>query len=164
MGSITKTVNFATCVRQSFNFQKITGAWKLKPKQKFQIPSFYFKEQSSRRRKIICLGPQNWQNVCFLLGQRKHILIIFVMCFSLFFKLLENQRSPGAGSKNVKFLFYLILGYQSTFSEILRQVKNQHLKVIFWNWGPVTIWHNMRSVQFFTLKKHSTVHWPTVHH
>ena len=31
----------------------------------------------------------------------------------------------------------------------LRQVIKKHFKLKFWNWVPVTIWHNMTSAQFF---------------
>ena len=42
------------------------------------------------------------------------------------------------------------VGLQSIFSEALRQVKNQGFKVIFWNWGPTTIWHDIEYVAFFS--------------
>ena len=31
--------------------------------------------------------------------------------------------------------------------------KKQHFKVNFWKWGPITIWHNIKCVQFFLLQK-----------
>ena len=39
---------------------------------------------------------------------------------------------------------------QSKISAALRQDKKQHFKVRFWNWGPISIWYNMSSVQFFS--------------
>ena len=30
---------------------------------------------------------------------------------------------------------------KNKFCEALRQVKNQHFKVKFWDWDPITIWH-----------------------
>ena len=41
-----------------------------------------------------------------------------------------------------------ILGLQSAFSEALRQVKKQYENVIFWNWGPKTMLHNLLSARF----------------
>ena len=64
---------------QSFHSQKITGTLKIVYFfENFQTPSFYFKEQSAKRKfEIIYIyiifkivGPQSWQ-ICFRLGQRK---------------------------------------------------------------------------------------------
>ena len=38
------------------------------------------------------------------------------------------------------------------FSKALSHKRRQPLKVIFWNWGPTTIWHNLASAQFFSSK------------
>ena len=47
--------------------------------------------------------------------------------------------------------------FRVKLSEALRQVKKQHFKVKFWNWGPSTIWPIMTCFQFFPLKNHSTL-------
>ena len=52
----------------------------------------------------------------------------------------------------------LILGLQAKFAKALRPKSRQLYKVIFWNWGPTTIWPNLTSVQFFPQKSlHPTV-------
>ena len=47
--------------------------------------------------------------------------------------------------KNISFNSFLAL------TKI--KLKLATFKVTFWIWGPVTIWHNMTSVQFFSAKK-----------
>ena len=46
-------------------------------------------------------------------------------------------------------LFFLICGHQ-------QKVKKQHFKVNFWNWGPITIFHNMTCVYILKSQKHFT--------
>ena len=54
-----------------------------------------------------------------------------------------------AQAPKTKKIVLPILGEQSKYSEALRQVKikKQHFKMKLWSWGPLTIWHNMASVQ-----------------
>ena len=51
---------------------------------------------------------------------------------------------PIAGLKNV--IFYDNQHFHRPFG----RVKMQPLKVIFWNWDPTTIWHNIECVAFFS--------------
>ena len=45
-----------------------------------------------------------------------------------------------------------ILGLWSNFLRPMHQLKKQHFKVKFWNWGPITIWYNKTCVNFFVQK------------
>ena len=69
-------------------------------------------------------------------------------------------------TKALKNVIGAILGYrsQSKFYAALRQVKKQHFKVKFWNWGPLTIWPYLTSARFknnstqlHTLQKHKNL-------
>ena len=81
---------------------------------------------------------------------------IFFFKFSAF--LVKKKKSKktfasGTGSKNVlKIFVYVHFKVTVKFSESLRQAKKQHFTMKFWNWGLITIWHNMKCVQFFSSK------------
>ena len=51
----------------------------------------------------------------------------------------------GPGQRMQTFL--LILELQDTFSEALRQVKTQQIKVKFWICGPIKVYYNMTCAQ-----------------
>ena len=55
-----------------------------------------------------------------------------------------------------RFFLIAIFGKQSTFYLALHQVEKQLLKGEFWNWAPITIWHNLPGALFLS-KNHSTL-------
>ena len=87
----------------------------------------------------------------------------------------------GEGKKNLFFSFFSAFAFKQTKEHILHQVQplkmlnNKKIsfilglqanfsirpcapKVIFWNWGPTTIWHNLARAQFcFQISFHPTV-------
>ena len=119
-----------------------------------QIPSFYYKEQSPRKKfgkqfSKYFLRPKNVQN-CFWPGQRQNNL--FFLCFSSVLP-FKNYRKhfPLACFKNVQNYFFAITSYRVNV-KILWGLEKATSKREIWNWDPKTIWHNMVSVQFFCSK------------
>ena len=93
MSSITKSLKIlprAAHERQSFYFQKITETFKMNfiVENLQYISSFYFKEQSPKRKFEIffiyfILGSPTGEN-CFLLGQRKNKVFLSFYLFLAF--------------------------------------------------------------------------------
>ena len=76
----------------------------------------------------------------------------------LHFSFLKNYGTNFVSGKVLKmfntFLSLLILGWQAMpDSEAMRQVKKQHFKVKFWNWGPIIIWNKLKCVHIFLSQK-----------
>ena len=64
---------------------------------------------------------------------------IFLVSLHFYLKFFLKTFPPSAGSKNVK--------NQTLFAHFRVTVKIFRVK--FWNWGPLTILHNLTCVQFF---------------
>ena len=120
----------------------------------FQIPSFYFKEQSLKIKfkikicKVFFLLPKMGKK--FLIKQTVKYFLDFLLIFAF-----KNKGTNFASVKtftNLKYFLLPISGQQSKFSEALCQVIKQHFKEKCWIWCPSTIWHNLPSAQFFLSK------------
>ena len=99
--------------RQSLYFQKNTGTLKINP---FLIICRY----------LPCTVHQR------TLTQKKIFEIIYFQIFH--FRPQNGQRKhPGAGTK--KFFIFIFFAHF--------KVKKHQFYVKFWNWGSITIWHNM---------------------
>ena len=89
--------------------------------------------------------------IVFDLDKEKIFFLVF--CIFSFKKKSKKTFASGTGSKNVlKIFVYVHFKVTVKFSESLRQAKKQHFTMKFWNWGLITIWHNMKCVQFFSSK------------
>ena len=110
----------------------------------------YFYEFNSQK----CFSACKWRTVrqSFhfqkIVGTLKTIFLKFAnMCFP--FKSINTHNKEKEKLKNVKTFYFRL----PPISEAMRQAKNKHLKVKFWNWCPITIWHSMKCVQFFSSQK-----------
>ena len=61
---------------------------------------------------------------------------------------------------------YSFVGYRQNFQmPCPTKADNCIQKVIFWNWGPTTIWNNLATPNFFFFKNHPTLmHNPLLHY
>ena len=67
------------------------------------------------------------------------IILLFLNFPSSFNKIKEDIPPPGAGSKIVFKILFAHFRVTVIIFKPPRQVKKQHFKVKFWNWGPITI-------------------------
>ena len=115
-------------------------------RRKFEILSFYFKEQSP---KWIFLALQN--------GHTKFV----VLSLHFIFKLIKRGHFPPPQDAKMflKFFLKMFPHFRVTvqISWGPAPIKKQHLKVKFRNWGPIKIWHSFQSICFFFLKNHPTL-------
>ena len=91
------------------------------------------------------------RNLSYTSKNNCHKEILKLMCVLYFFLIFQKRAKR-------------FLTVQAKFSEALRQVKKQQIKLKFWIWGPITVYYNMTCGQILFQKSlHPTVDTETLY-